>query len=129
MGLPAALASARRPCIDAPWPSGDERVKRIGTVFWAAVFLAMGHGAAAQTLRVGVRAAMTTADPASSFNPDRGITLQVFEPLLLQDADVKPVPGLAVSWAMRDPTTWAFTLRPGVVFSDGTPLTPASRAA
>jgi len=78
-----------------------------------------------QTLRIGVRAAMTTADPASSFNPDRGITLQVYEPLLLQDANVRPVPGLAVSWSMRDPTTWAFKLRPGVLFSDGTPLTPA----
>ena len=87
------------------------------------LLLAVSAPAGAQTLRIGVRAAMINADPASSFNPDRGITLQVFEPLLLQDADVKPVPGLAVSWPMRDPTTWAFKLRPGVVFQDGSPLT------
>ena len=79
----------------------------------------------AQTLRIGVRAAMTTADPASSFNPDRGITLQVYEPLLLQDANLQPIPGLAVAWHMRDPTTWELKLRPGVTFQDGSPLTPA----
>lgn len=84
-----------------------------------------GHGAAtAQELRVGVRAALDTADPASSYSPNRNITLQIYEPLLLQDATLKPVAGLAVAWRMRDPTTWELTLREGVTFHDGSPLTP-----
>ncbi len=37
--------------------------------------------------------------------------------------DLTLVPGLAVSWKLVDPTTWQFTLRPGVTFHDGTPLT------
>src|SRR3954454_19009093 len=100
---------------------------RMRRAMLAAVLAAMGLGwpAAAQTLRVGVRAAMLTPDPASSFNPDRGITLQVYEPLLLQDEKLQPTPGLAVSWKMRDPTTWEIKLRPGVVFQDGSKLTAA----
>jgi len=89
-----------------------------------------GHGAArAQDLRVGVRAALDTADPASSYSPNRNITLQIYEPLLLQDATLKPVAGLAMAWRMRDPTTWEFTLREGVKFHDGSPLTPEDVAA
>jgi peptide/nickel transport system substrate-binding protein len=80
------------------------------------------RGARAQDLRIGVRAALDTADPASSYSPNRNITLQIFEPLLLQDATLKPVAGLAVAWRMRDPTTWEFTLREGVTFHDGSPL-------
>ncbi|HYZ63530.1 MAG TPA: ABC transporter substrate-binding protein, partial [Acetobacteraceae bacterium] len=101
---------------------------RIFTPIRAILLLAallLAHPLAAQTLRIGVRAAMLTPDPASSFNPDRGITLQVYEPLLLQDANLQPTPGLAVAWKMRDPTTWELKLRPGVLFQDGTPLTPA----
>src|SRR4051794_39435872 len=92
----------------------------------AALLLVLALGPAlGQTLRIGVRAPMLTPDPASSFNPDRGITLQSYQPLLLQDQNLQPTPGLAVSWKMRDPTTWEIKLRPGVVFSDGSPLTPA----
>jgi peptide/nickel transport system substrate-binding protein len=85
--------------------------------------------AAAQDLRVGVRAALTSPDPASSFTPDRNVALQVWEPLMVQDAALKPVPGLAASWRMRDPTTWEIKLRPGAVFSDGTPVVPEDVAA
>src|ERR1700712_4778712 len=91
----------------------------------AFLVVALAAPALAQTLRVGVRAPMLTPDPASSFNPDRGITLQASQPLLLQDPQLQPTPGLAISWKLRDPTTWEIKLRPGVQFSDGSPLTPA----
>jgi peptide/nickel transport system substrate-binding protein len=90
--------------------------------------LAQAGPAAAQALRVGVRAALDVADPASSYSPNRNITLQIYEPLLLQDATLKPVAGLAAAWRMRDPNTWEFTLREGVRFHDGTPLTAADVA-
>ncbi|MFC0409015.1 ABC transporter substrate-binding protein [Roseomonas elaeocarpi] len=90
----------------------------------SALTLALGGGsAAAQELRVGLRAALDNPDPASSYSPNRNITLQIYEPLLLQDASIKPVAGLAVSWRMRDPLTWELKLREGVRFTDGSPLT------
>ena len=38
------------------------------------------------------------------------------------------MPSLAVSWQLLNDTTWEFKLRPGVKFSDGSPLTPESVA-
>lgn len=38
-------------------------------------------------------------------------------------------PRLAASWQQVDPLTWRFALTPGVVFADGTPMTPQAVAA
>lgn len=38
---------------------------------------------------------------------------------------LEPAPALAESWQQRDERTWDVTLRPGLRFSDGTPLTSA----
>ena len=54
----------------------------------------------------------------------------VIEPLVRFSSDGKSLePGIATSWTY-DPAalTWTFTLREGVVFSDGTPLTSADVA-
>ncbi|GAA4139532.1 ABC transporter substrate-binding protein [Leifsonia shinshuensis] len=50
---------------------------------------------------------------------------QLFESLTEQDPKTgKVIPGLATKWqANADATQFTFTLRPGVTFSDGTPLT------
>jgi peptide/nickel transport system substrate-binding protein len=61
------------------------------------------------------------ADNLPSFNGYR----QVYESLVLHDAALNLVPGLATSWRMVDPLTWHFVLRQGVTFHDGTPLTAA----
>ncbi|HEY8612509.1 MAG TPA: ABC transporter substrate-binding protein [Roseomonas sp.] len=98
-------------------------LRTVAALFTAAFWTSPGSEAAAQQLRIGVRAAIDTADPASSYSPNRNITLHVYEPLLLQDESLKPVPGLAVAWRMRDPTTWELQLREGVTFHDGSPLT------
>ncbi len=50
------------------------------------------------------------------------------ETLIKLDADGDAQPGLATSWRQTDPLTWGFTVRDGVRFHDGTPLT-AERAA
>ena len=47
---------------------------------------------------------------------------QVLETLVTY-ADGEAQPLLAESWENPDPMTWTFTLREGVMFSDGTPLT------
>ncbi|TDD19376.1 ABC transporter substrate-binding protein [Nonomuraea diastatica] len=51
-------------------------------------------------------------------------TLRVWEPLVTVDDKLRPAPALATSWAVADEgRRWTFTLREGVKFSDGTPLT------
>jgi peptide/nickel transport system substrate-binding protein len=47
----------------------------------------------------------------------------VAEPLTKSDFDGTLKPNLAESWKRVDPLTWDFTLRAGVKFQDGTPLT------
>jgi peptide/nickel transport system substrate-binding protein len=47
----------------------------------------------------------------------------IYEPLVRRSRELKVEPALAESWSQPTPTTWRFRLRPGVKFSDGTPLT------
>ena len=46
----------------------------------------------------------------------------VYDPLVRIDESGAPVPVLATEWRVTDPTTWIFRLRPGVAFSNGTPM-------
>ncbi|HEY7610646.1 MAG TPA: ABC transporter substrate-binding protein [Alphaproteobacteria bacterium] len=52
-----------------------------------------------------------------------GFLLNIYEPLIRRDKDLKLEPGLAVKWGLVSPTTWFFDLRQGVKFHDGTPFT------
>ena len=69
-----------------------------------------------------------------SLNPFTGVLAEAYEIFQLQYAtlltqsatDYAPAPGLAESWAeSADRKTWTYTLRPGLLWSDGTPLTSA----
>lgn len=71
--------------------------------------------------------------PRSGLNPlsDDAFKLSRWstaETLVNLDADGNAVEALATSWMRQDETTWRFTIREGVTFHDGTPLT-AERAA
>ncbi|MBL7259540.1 ABC transporter substrate-binding protein [Paractinoplanes lichenicola] len=65
---------------------------------------------------------------AYAFDADDGallMTLGVAETLTTVDENAQPAPGLATEWTpTSSPRTWRFTLRAGVTFHDGTPLTP-----
>jgi len=63
-------------------------------------------------------------DPSrSSFAPEAAVIRQVFEPLLIFDKDLKPVPGAASSYDVSvDGKTYTFHLRPGGKYSDGQPV-------
>jgi peptide/nickel transport system substrate-binding protein len=90
----------------------------------ATVFMAMAATAgSAQTLRIGYKAAVEGADPHIAYTPNRNLQLHVWDTLLAQDDTLRPIPSLATSWRAVDDLTWEFKLRPGVTFSDGTPLT------
>ena len=77
----------------------------------------------AQNLRIGIKAAVDGSDPHQSYSPNRNVQMHVYESLVFQDATLHPVPGLAQSWRVVEPTVWEFRLRVGVTFHDGTPLT------
>lgn len=49
---------------------------------------------------------------------------QTAETLIVLDPNGDAQPALATEWKQTDPHTWEFTIRSGVTFHDGTPLTP-----
>jgi peptide/nickel transport system substrate-binding protein len=92
-----------------------------------ALLAALGLGAlpsSAQTLRIGMKAAIDGSDPHQSYSPNRNVQMHVYESLVFQDETMHPVPGLAEAWRVVDDDTWEFRLREGVTFHDGSPLTP-----
>jgi peptide/nickel transport system substrate-binding protein len=89
------------------------------------LWLAALAPAAAQELRIGMKAAVDGSDPHLSYTPNRNVQLHVYEPLVRQDEHLQPRPALAESWRALDATTWEFRLRSGVTFHDGSPFTAA----
>jgi peptide/nickel transport system substrate-binding protein len=81
-------------------------------------------GARAADLRLGLALEPSSLDPHyHNYGGNRAFAPHVFESLVRMDAQQKPIPGLALSWAALDDRLWEFKLRPGVMFHDGTPLT------
>src|SRR5947209_15395670 len=77
-------------------------------------------------------AQLVIAQPAEATTMDPGRSTQVltvnyfvnlYDTLTRWDAALKLQPGLATAWKNVNETTWEFTLRPGVKFHDGAPLT------
>ncbi|MFF2495625.1 ABC transporter substrate-binding protein [Agromyces sp. NPDC058064] len=60
---------------------------------------------------------------------DNQVLANVCESLLRLNPDYTLSPGLAESYEQTSPTTWVYTLREGVTFHDGTPLTAADAVA
>ncbi|NUU25004.1 MAG: ABC transporter substrate-binding protein, partial [Streptomycetaceae bacterium] len=66
-----------------------------------------------------------TLDYAYAFDyPINTVLANVCENLLRLTPEMKIEPGLAEKFTNPDPLTWVYTLRDGVKFHDGTPLTP-----
>jgi ABC-type transport system substrate-binding protein len=61
---------------------------------------------------------------------DASVGYQIFGTLIRRDTKTnKPVPNLAESWEIVDPTTFTFKLRPNLTFQDGTTLDAAAAKA
>jgi len=59
--------------------------------------------------------------------PQALLSAQFLEPLVSRDTDGTIIPWLAQSWTTsEDGLTWEFTLRPDVMFTDGTPFDAAA---
>lgn len=84
----------------------------------------------ADRLVVLVDTIMATADPRYCLNNhETKLSRLVVPGLTTVDNDaVEPRPLLAESWRRVDDVTWDFTLRPGLRFSDGLPVTAADVA-
>jgi peptide/nickel transport system substrate-binding protein len=90
----------------------------------AAVLAAFAVGAAAQELRIGMGADVTSMDPHFvNLFPNNNIAEHIFEKLITLDPDSRLIPGLAESWQAVNPTIWEFKLRRGVKFHDGSDFT------
>ena len=92
--------------------------------FLFAVTAAFAITVHAAELRIGLSADVTSFDPHFlNVAPNNNAVWHVFDALVHVDANVRLVPGLAVSWRVVDPTTWEFILRKGVKFHDGSEFT------
>jgi peptide/nickel transport system substrate-binding protein len=85
-------------------------------------------------LRVSVRAAPSSLDPADRAQPDsfarRSLTMLLFDTLVTIDENGHAQASLASSWqASAGNQRWEFRLRRGIKFHDGTALTTAIAAA
>jgi len=84
------------------------------------------------TLRISSAAVLDSLDPADA--PDsilrRNLTRLLFDTLVVVDENGILQPSLADSWtSLSGGQRWQFTLRRGITFSDGTPLTSDVAAA
>jgi len=91
----------------------------------ATAALALMLGAAdAQSLRYAGATPALTMDPhATNDFVTTAIFRQVYDSLVGLDQDMELAPALATSWDYIGDNTWRFTLREGITFHDGSPLT------
>jgi peptide/nickel transport system substrate-binding protein len=102
-----------------------------GAAALPAVLAARGAQAqgAPRTLAIGVVSDPVTLDPAFSGSFfENQVLYNLHETLLVARPDGTVTPGLA-SYTQADPLTYAFTLREGLTFHDGTPLDAAAAKA
>lgn len=97
----------------------------------AGVAMLASIAAQAQTLNRAGRGEPGSLDPhKASTQYEQALVLDLFEGLLVFDANGQPVPGIADSWAVSpDNRRYVFNLRPNLTWSDGAPLTPEQVAA
>jgi len=107
------------------------RRARVRVVAAGLVALALGAGIAPRPARAQT-VQITIAQPAEATTMDPGRSTQVltvnyfynlYDSLTRWDAALVLQPALATAWRGVNETTWEFTLRPGVKFHDGAPLT------
>lgn len=90
-----------------------------------------GGPASADTVRIVLPQEPPTLEPCEASLTSTGVVVRsnITEPLVERDPDSGELdPLLATGWAQTSPTTWTFTIRSGVTFSDGTPFDAAAAA-
>lgn len=99
-------------------------LKRIVCAAALALAIAPAMDAEAAELRFAGTTPALTMDPhASNDFVTTAIYRQVYDSLVGLTLDMELAPGLATDWEYLGDNTWRFTIRDGVVFHDGSPLT------
>jgi len=100
---------------------------RLVAALLALLTFALPSAAPAQTagqIVISQPAEATTMDPGRSTQVlTVNYFINLYDTLTRWDTAMKLQPGLATSWKQVNDTTWDFTLRQGVKFHDGAPLT------
>ncbi len=129
--------AAARPRTRPGAAAGDNRLQ-VSRRFLAVSFVLLGAAGAScgrasvpafGPARLAIRTPILSLDPTFSEATTISVLSNVFEPLVAHDRQLQVVPALATRWSTPDETTWVFTLRPGVLFHDGTPLDSAAVVA
>jgi len=96
----------------------------IAVALAAALGLAAG-AASAQTLKVVINGDLKALDPIWTTDQITGThAFMIYDQLFSEDSNLRPHPQMADSWnASADGMTWRITLRPGLKWHDGTPVT------
>ncbi len=98
--------------------------RRASPVIAALLVAGLVQPAASQTLRIGVASEATSLDPHFyDLTPNMEVAKHIFGSLTRLDAAGELVPDVALDWTNVDDLTWDVTLRPGVTFHNGAPLT------
>src|SRR5438552_18957984 len=96
-------------------------MKTMKTLAAALLGLAMlvgGGPARAQELVIARPISTNALDPGF-LREAATVVDNIFDTLVMRDAQMRLVPGLAESWRAIDDTTWEFKLRSGVRFTNG----------
>src|SRR5512137_1580413 len=100
------------------------------TVLLSLLWMAQASGAQQETPRVGGTLIYATGTDALTLDPQfvtdvptSRAVMQIHETLVKYDTNMNIIPCLAESWTTSvDRLTWAFKLKKGVKFHDGTPF-------
>lgn len=99
-------------------------MKHLRPIVLAAATALAALPALAQDLTIGRANEPQSIDPQFSRTGNNQMTaLHVYDRLVLTDANVRMMPGLAESWENVDDSTWLVHLRQGVTFHDGSAFT------
>ena len=98
-------------------------MKLVPTMIAAVAVAALMVGAApsfAESVRLGTDVDAQTLDPRVMRNTTayRAANM-IYNGLVELDGDLRPTPGLALTWENPEPTVWVFNLRDGVKFHNG----------
>lgn len=136
--LPAHLPGRRRPTLTPRGLALRLAVPAAGVLLLTGCFSGSADGTDGAVGPAGSTAAGDARIRIAHLQPPRSgfstITDDAFkmarwsniEPLVVLDANGDAQPLLATAWSPVDDTTWRFTIRSGVQFHDGQPLTPAA---
>lgn len=78
-----------------------------------------------RTITIDMAGYPSTLDPGLQYDSfSYWVYRNIYDQLLRRNSKtLKPMPWIATFWKRTNPTTWEFTIRNNVKFSDGTPLT------